>query len=705
MNLVVSRFLGYSEERSRSKERYSSPRDKTNEWKIVEQPPEFWNQYKLDFAPRTYVRNCVQENPQKLRNALDSITGIIFKIGYSRGRNMSYSLEEMKIVIVGHVDYGKSTIISRLMADTRALHEGKLEQVQATCRRNSKSFKYAFLLEGLKEGHDLDQGITIDVAHYFFKSGKRDYVIMDSHGNVEFIKIMVTAPQAEAALLVIDAQEGIQLNSLRHGYLLRMLGVLQIIVLINKMDLVDFEESAYLEVVKSYFEFLQKIGIRPIAFIPVSGRFGDNISIASEQMPWYGGLTVLETLDQLQPKEGRDDQPMRLTVQEVYKFAKRRDQRRIIAGTIETGKIRVGDEVLFSPSGKRGRVHSLEVFPERPSMEAEAGYAIGFTLNEQIFVSRGELVTRVGELEPKVSSRLRVHLFWLGKNPLSPEKNYFIKIGTLETSVKLETILGVMDASTLDLEEKGRSVQMYQVAECIFRCKKNVAFDLGNEIIETGCFVIVDQYEIVGGGIIQESLEDYNLHWQRTSVLRSDREMLNGHRGGVIWFTGLSGSGKSTLANALEKRLFSIGVRTYFLDGDNIRQGLNQNLGFHKVDRMENIRRIAEVAKLFADAGVMVLAAFISPYEADRQIARTIIGDRDFYEIFVDCSLEECERRDTKGLYAKARRGEIQEFTGVSDPYEVPTNPELIISTEKENVGKAIERIIINLKQYGFLER
>lgn len=617
---------------------------------------------------------------------------------------MSYSHEEMKIVIVGHVDHGKSTIIGRLMADTGALPEGKIEQVQETCRKNSKPFEYAFLLDALKE--EQAQGITIDVARCFFKSSKRDYIIMDAPGHVEFIRNMVTgASQAEAALLVIDAREGIQLNSLRHGYLLSMLGVRQIIVLINKMDLVDYQESAYQELVNSYRSFLGKIGIDPLAFIPVSGRMGDNIAEASETMPWFKGSTVLETLDQLQLKEQSTNLSLRLPVQGVYKFTEQGDQRRIIAGTIETGKIRVGDKVLFSPSGKRGTVHSLEVFPERFLTEMEAGYAIGLTLTEQIYVSRGELVSKIGETEPQVTSRLRVHLFWLGKNPFSLEKSYFIKIGTLKTSVKLEKILRVMDSSTLDSREESQSVQTYQVAECILRCDKPIAFDIGDDIIETGRFVIVDKYEIAGGGIIQEALEDHNLHWQQTSIQRLDREKLNGHRGGVIWFTGLSGSGKSTLANALEKRLYEMGVRTYLLDGDNIRQGLNKDLGFQKLDRTENIRRIAEVGKLFADAGIMALTAFISPYEADRQITKNIISDPDYFEIFVDCSLEECEKRDPKGLYAKARRGEIPKFTGISDPYEIPTNPEMIISTEKESVEEAVERIIIDLKQNGFLLR
>ena len=615
---------------------------------------------------------------------------------------MGHNPEDMKIVIVGHVDHGKSTIIGRLMADTGALPEGKLEQVQENCRRNSKPFEYAFLLDALKE--EQAQGITIDVARCFFKSKKRRYIIMDAPGHVEFLKNMVTgAAQAEAALLVIDADEGIQLNSLRHGYLLRMLGVKQVVILINKMDLVNYSEQAYCDVVKDYTTFLTKIGIKPNTFIPVSGRSGDNIAEPSVRMSWYQGATLLEVLDQLDSEQIPTDMPFRMPVQGVYKFTQHGDQRRIIAGTVESGTLRVGDEVAFFPSGKKSRVRSIEGFPSYNLSEVQAGYATGFTLEEQIYISRGELVAKIGEVKPRVSSRLRVNLFWLGKKPMNLEKNYLLKLGAAKVRVKLEEILRVMDASTLDPQEGGRHIDIYNAAECILKCDRPLAFDIGEEIMTTGRFVIVDEYEIVGGGIVQEALDDKHLHWHFTSVSKADRERLNGHRGGVLWFTGLSGSGKSTLANALEKRLYIMGIRTYLLDGDNIRHGLSGDLGFSKADRTENIRRIGEVAKLFADTGIIVLTAFISPYQADRQLAREIMGTDDFLEIHVHCSLEECERRDPKGLYVRARSGEILQFTGVSDPYETPENPDILILTEKESAEEAAERILAELSNRNLI--
>lgn len=610
---------------------------------------------------------------------------------------MEYNPLDMKVVIVGHVDHGKSTIIGRLMVDTDALPEGRLEQVQEKCRRNSKPFEYAFLLDTLKE--EQSKGITIDVARCFFKSKKRRYIIMDAPGHIEFLKNMVTgAAQAEAALLIIDAVEGIQLNSLRHGYLLNMLGIKQVVVLINKMDLVNYSEHAFNNVVDDFKEFLHKIGTIPITYIPVSGRLGDNIGGSSVNMPWYQGSTVLEALDQLNPELIPEDKPFRMPVQGVYKFTQYGDKRRIIVGTVEAGALQVGDAVVFNPSGKSGRVRSIEGFPVCDIDEVQAGQAIGFTLEDQIYISRGELVAKVGEIKAKVSSRLRVKLFWLGKKPMYKEKSYFLKLGTAKVRVSLEEILRVMDASTLDPHEGGECISIYNAAECIIKCDKPISFDLGDEIMATGRFVIVDNYEIICGGVVQEALENRHLHWQSTTVSKADREFLNGHRCGVLWFTGLSGSGKSTIANALEKRLYILGNRTYLLDGDNIRYGLNRDLGFSKAGRTENIRRIAEVAKLFADAGMIALTAFISPFRVDRQSARDIMGRDIFLEIYVDCSIEECARRDPKGLYAKARRGEIYQFTGVSDPYESPANPDIIVFTEKESVEEAVERILEELR-------
>ncbi|MDR3586017.1 MAG: adenylyl-sulfate kinase [Desulfosporosinus sp.] len=585
---------------------------------------------------------------------------------------MTYLQEDMKVAIVGPIDYGENGIIGRLMAETVDLAEGKLaEQVEET---------------------------TINGACNFFKSEKRRYVIINSPEPTEFIKNMVTGElQAEVALLVIDAVEGIQLNSLKQGHLLSMLNVRRVIVLVDKMDLVNFSQLIYEDVVNTYTIFLNELGINPLAYIPVSGRFGETLD-ASALMPWYQGDTILDALDKCHLEPLQVDKLFRMPVQGVHILTQHEEVRHIITGTVESGMLQVEDEVIFYPSGKKARVHSFEGFAEQKLMKVQAGNPISFTIKEEIYVSRGELVARWTEEKPKVSNRIRVNLFWSGEKPMNMKKTYVLKLGTKKVRVKLEELFGIIDAPSLVWREGGESIEINHVAECILRCDKPLAYDISEHLMATCRFIIVDDFEIAGGGMVREGLDERNLQWHLTTVNRAVREHLNGHQGGVLWFTGLSGAGKSTLANALEKRLYSQEIRTYLLDGDNVRYGLNQDLGFSKDDRAENIRRVAELAKLLTDAGMLVLTTFISPYEKDRQLAREIIGAEDFLEIHVHCSLEECERRDPKGMYAKARRGEIPQFTGISAPYEAPQNPDIIVSTEQECVEEAAERIMSELK-------
>lgn len=606
---------------------------------------------------------------------------------------MSY--EDMKVVIVGPVDYGKSAIISCLIADTGALSEGKLEQVQENCRGNLEPYQSNSLLDALKDEHT--QGI-IDVAHCFFKSSKRRYIIVDTPDLLNFIKIMINGTsQADVALLVIDVEDGIQFKSYRYGYLLSMLGIKHVIVLFNKMDLINYNRNVYENVVDAHTKFFTNIGIFPIANIPVSGREGDNIAASTAHMPWYQGPTVLEVLDELHAEPLPEDKPFRMSIQGVH--IQQGKPRRIITGTIESGRLLVGDEVIFYPSGKKGRVNYIE----QKFARAQAGNETSFTIEEQIYVSRGELVAKMTEAKPSVSTRIRVSLLWLGEKPMNTEKTYLLKLGTSKVRVKLEEIRRRMDISSMELQEGGEQVKFQSFVECILKCDKPLTFDLSEEIMATSRFEIVDDYETVGGGIVLEGMDDRNLQWHPTTVTRAFREHLNGHQGGVLWLTGLSGSGKSTLANALEKSLSAQWIRTYLLDGDNVRHGLNQDLGFSKNDRAENIRRIAEVAKLFIDAGMFVITAFISPYRADRQLARDIIGTDDFMEIHVHCSLEECERRDPKGIYKKARRGEILQFTGISSPYEAPQSPDITVLTEMEGAEEAVERILTELRVRGLI--
>ena len=611
----------------------------------------------------------------------------------------------LNIVTVGHVDHGKSTVIGRLLCDAGALPDGKLEAIRESCRRNAKPFEYAFLLDALH--NEQDQGITIDIARCFFKSDKRRYLILDAPGHIEFLKNMVTgASRAEAALMVIDARRGVEENTRRHGSFLSMLGITQTAVLVNKMDLVGYDEAVFRAVVDEFSAFLSQIGIRPSAFIPVSGMAGDNVVIRSEHMPWYGGPTALEAMDAFVSVPPPAALPLRMPVQGVYKFTRGGDDRRIVAGAVESGVLRAGDRIVFYPSGKKTTAASLERFGAPAPERFSAGDAAGFTMAEQIFVRRGEVACREDERAPFVGVRLRANAFWLGRQPLVTGKKYIFKCGTCRIEAAVEEILRVIDAARLEGGRRDR-VEKNEVAEIILRLERPAAFDTAAQ----GCdamrrFVLVDGYEIAGGGIITEGLlsEDYDgrsLRWSAGSMTREERRRVTGRRGLVVWMTGLSGAGKTTVAQEAERLLNARGVAAYLLDGDRLRRGLNRDLGFSDADRAENIRRAAETAALFAEAGIVTLCTFISPFAAGRAQAREIAGE-DFLEVYVRAGLETCKSRDPKGLYKKALSGELKSFTGIDSPYEPPEAPELILDTEslseEECVGRLLDAILERLE-------
>ena len=603
--------------------------------------------------------------------------------------------ECLSIVTVGHVDHGKSTVIGRLLADADALPDGKLEAIRENCRRNSKPFEYAFLLDALK--NEQAQGITIDTARCFFHSGKRRYIIIDAPGHIEFLKNMVTgASRAEAALMVIDAARGVEENTRRHGYFLSMLGIRQVAVLINKMDLAGRSQRVFEDIRTEFEAFLSKINIRPAAFIPVSGMEGDNLAVRSDKMPWYEGPTVLEQMDAFTPIPPAGQLPLRMPVQGVYKFTQNNDSRRIIAGTLDSGSVRAGDGIVFYPSGKRTTVKTLEVFNAETPARFTAGQAAGFTMREQIFVRRGEIACRQDEQPPCVGVRLRANLFWLGRQPLSADRRYYFKCGAAKVEMRLEQIERIVNASNLSCQLR-QYVEKNEVAECILRLERPVAFDLAGGVDATSRFVIVDGYEIAGGGIITEALEEYdfdtrNIRWSGDAMTADERARLGGHKGLVIWMTGLSGAGKTTIAQETERRLAAQGVHTYILDGDKLRRGLCRDLGFSDADRAENIRRVAETANLFRDAGVVTIVTLISPFAASRNAARHTIGG-DFMEVYVRASLEACIERDPKNLYRRALSGGISSFTGIDSPYEAPENPDLILDTELWSEEECVETL------------
>ena len=630
----------------------------------------------------------------------------------------------LRVVFVGHVDHGKSTLIGRILHDTGSLPEGKIEEIKKACAAEGMEFEFAFLLDALLE--EQKQNVTIDTTEIPFRTARRRYAIIDAPGHKEFLKNMITgASRADAAILVIGADEGVREQSRRHGYLLSMLGIRNLIVVVNKMDLVGYSEKRFREIEQDYRKFLQQLGLNAHTFIPASASEGENVARSSMKMKWYCAANVLEALDLLEPQKSDVDLPLRFCVQDVYRF----DGRRIIAGRIETGTLRVGDELIFSPANKSSVVATIERWPQvilsevegprgasstitqrdsstSPGMTVVAGDSIGITLAEQIFVERGYVASHQNET-PVETNRFHADLFWIVREPLRIGHFYDLRLATQEVKCQIVSIEQVMDSSTLEKTSDAREqLQRNEIGRLAIQTRGPLVIDNYDRVPNLGRFVIVDDGKICGGGTIfggvytdRTVAKSKNIFWTEEKITARERALRTGHRGAVIWLTGLSGAGKSTIAQSLERDLFHRGMHTYVLDGDNIRHGLTSNLGFSPDDRMENIRRVSEVAKLMADAGTVVITAFISPYRMDRRRAREIAleGNAEFIEVFVDAPLEVCEARDPKNLYKKARAGEIREFTGIDAPYEAPEDPEIVVHTDQQTVDESVATILEQL--------
>ena len=583
----------------------------------------------------------------------------------------------MGIVIVGHVDHGKSTIIGRLLADTGSLPEGRLEQIQDLCARTAKPFEYAFLLDALKD--ERAQGITIDAARVFFRTPKRRYLILDAPGHVEFLKNMVTgAARAEAALLVLDAGEGIQENTRRHAYLLSLLGVRQIAVVVNKMDLVGRSESAFDAFASDLRAFLLGIGLEPAAIIPVVGRDGDNLAMRSTSMTWYSGPTVLEALDAFRSQGEAVNGPFRMAVQSVYKFTNNGDDRRIVAGTIESGRVRVGDEVVFHPSGKRTRVKSLEAFNRVAPTVVGAGESAGFTLAQQIYVTRGELATLASEPSPVAATRLRTSVFWLGARPLELGRPYTLKLGTARVSALLESIERVLDASTLVSVTGRTSVLRNEVADCILKLRHPIAFDRAADLAATSRFVLDDNFSISGGGVVRDALTS-----NETRAPATRGESGGALRPGVLWITGERGTGKSALAQWLVQRAEHSGARVELLDDDTL--GPLFPAGGSRAEQELRVRRTAWFASRLESHGATVVVAIDSPNEDSRSYARSLASD--FVEIHLTAAPDVLAARDS------ARDG--------AERYETPVQPELRLDTGRLTPDEAGEEVLAWLKEWS----
>jgi bifunctional enzyme CysN/CysC len=615
--------------------------------------------------------------------------------------------EQIKLVVVGHVDHGKSTFIGRLLHDTGSLPEGKLEELEAIARRRAAPLELANFTDAFQA--ERDQNVTIDTAQAWFRTPTREYVLIDAPGHYEFVKNMVTgAAHAHAACLVVDAAEGLREQSRRHAVLLELLGLRQTIVLVNKMDLAGFDEAAFRRAKDACEALLEATGLAPAAIIPIAARDGDNIAARSARMPWWTGPTALDALDALpSPPADAAALPLRFPVQDVYRF----DERRIIAGRVESGTLRAGDRLVFWPGGRSATVKSIERWPAGAAASvAAAGESIGITIEEQIYVERGHVAAAERAL-PCQLSRFEARILWLGREPLRRDRSYPLKLATQTVDCRIARVNRLIDAATLaDVPQRDDEVALTrdEVADVTIRTTTPIAFDPHSENPAFGRFVLMDGGVVAGGGTVADS--DYprptadalqkasNLFWTRGKVTPEQRARRNRHPGSIVWLTGLSGAGKSTIAVELERALFEHGRQAYVIDGDNLRHGLCADLAFSEEDRVENIRRAGEVAALLADAGMIAIAAFISPFRAGRDAVRAAAPAERFLEVYVNAPLEVCEARDAKGLYARARAGEIPAFTGISSPYEPPLSPELELHTDRQSVAECVDAILDALR-------
>jgi bifunctional enzyme CysN/CysC len=594
------------------------------------------------------------------------------------------------------VDHGKSTLIGRLLHDVGALPAGKVEAIREMCRRRGMPFEWAFVTDALQA--ERDQGITIDASYVRFRAAGRSFVLADAPGHRQFISNMVSgAAGADGALVVIDVAEGVGEQSRRHAQLLHLLGVPKVVAAITKMDVVRGDADRFETVAAEFRAAAGALGLEVGAVVPVCARTGDNIAERGAAMPWYRGPTVLEALASFEPAPAPVALPLRVAVQDVYKFV----ERRIIAGRVESGRLRVGDTLLFSPSNQVATVRSIESWNATPTEEAVAGRAVGLTLDEHIFVERGAVASHV-ENPPTETNVFRGRVFWFGRQPLAAGRRVELRIGAAATAAEIARVERVFDPAGGSAEDAS-AVGAGAVADVVLRTRSLLAIDAATANPRTGRFVLIDGGAIAGGGLADmRGYPDQRpaLTRRATNVtrveLRVDADMLaarNGHRGGVVWLTGLSGAGKSTLAVEAELRLFQMGYQVFVLDGDNLRHGLNADLGFAPDDRAENIRRAGEVAALMARAGLVVITAFISPYRADRERARRAAGGS-FHEVHVSAGLEVCEGRDPRGLYRMARAGKISDFTGVSAPYEAPESCELVVDTAERSVADSVADLV-----------
>ncbi len=602
----------------------------------------------------------------------------------------------LRFITCGSVDDGKSTLIGRLLYETKVLFEDQLGQLEADSKKlgtQGGELDFALLVDGLAA--EREQGITIDVAYRFFATDKRKFIVADTPGHEQYTRNMVTgASTADLAVILIDARQGLLPQTRRHSYLVSLLGIRQVLVAVNKMDLMDYSEEVFNRIEADYRAFAAQLGLTDIQCIPMSALKGDNLLQGSANMPWYQGPSLLQHLENAPLEAARSGAAFRLPVQWVNRpnldF-------RGFAGNVAAGTIRVGERIRVLPSGQQSRVAGI-LGMAGAQEEAISGQAVTLTLEDEIDISRGDLIVRA-DAPPAVADQFEATLVWMGEEPMLPGRPYLMKIGCRTLGMSCATLKHKVNVNSLE-QLAAKTLELNEIGVCNLSLDQAIAFDPYGENRDTGGFIIIDRLsnQTVGAGMLHFALRRaQNVHWQAIDVNGAARATLKSQTPRILWFTGLSGAGKSTIANLVERKLHALGRHTYLLDGDNVRHGLNRDLGFSEADRVENIRRVAEVARLMLDAGLITLVSFISPFRAERDLARSLAGDGAFLEIFIDVSLELAESRDPKGLYQKARRGELKNFTGIDSPYEPPLAPDLRIDTASESAEAAAERIVEHL--------
>ncbi|TZF91584.1 sulfate adenylyltransferase subunit CysN [Cognatilysobacter lacus] len=606
------------------------------------------------------------------------------------------SRQLLRFITCGSVDDGKSTLIGRLLHDTRGVFDDQLSALASDSRRHGtqgERVDYALLLDGLAA--EREQGITIDVAYRYFSTPRRAFVVADCPGHEQYTRNMATgASTADAAVVLVDARKGLLTQTRRHSYIVSLLGIRHVLLAVNKMDLVDYDEAVFDSITAEYRELSASLGIAHVSAVPLSALEGDNLVGRSPNMPWYTGPALLEFLETVPLDAPAMDRGFRMPVQWVNRP---NQDFRGFSGTVAAGAVRPGDEVVALPAGRRSKVARI-VTADGDIDVATPGRAVTLTLADELDISRGDVIAGAHDA-PEVSDQFAAHLLWFDVQPLLPGRPYWLKIGAREVGASVTEIKHKVDVNTQE-PLAAKHLEMNEVGYCNLYLDHPVPFEAYRDSREMGAFILIDRHTnaTVGAGTIDFALRRAaNIHWQHIEVDKVARARIKGRSPRCIWFTGLSGAGKSTIANLVEKRLHALGLHTYILDGDNVRHGLNKDLGFTDEDRVENIRRVAEVAKLMTDAGLIVLVSFISPFRSERRLARGLFDDGEFIEVFVDTPLELAESRDAKGLYAKARAGRIPNFTGIDSPYEVPENAEIVLDTCSASPEALAERVVQRL--------